>query len=135
METAALRAWWLLSCVALCTRQQRCCHLWPAGNGDSSPSRHDKGTKPATAAQQAADAAAEMAEAVGDGAEEAATEPAATTSGSLAAITPQRSSAADDSVQTPKRAVSASALSVFMTPSRSGTHLPLCASVHKCSAA
>ena len=76
-----------------------------------------------------------MAEAVGDGAEEAAAEPAATTSGSLAAITPQRLSAADEGVHTPKRAASASALSVFMTPSRSGTYLPLCASVHSCSAA
>ena len=91
--------------------------------------------KPATAAQQAADAATEMAEASGDGVEEAAAEPAADTSGSLTAITPQGSVAAADTTQTPKRAASASAFSVFMTPSGSGTHLALCASVHTCSAA
>ena len=76
-----------------------------------------------------------MAEDIGDGAEEAAAEPAATASGSLMAITHQRSVAADDATQTPKRATSASAFSVFMTPSRSGTHLAVCASVHTYPAA
>ncbi|DBA83853.1 TPA: hypothetical protein ACH3X1_006367 [Trebouxia sp. C0004] len=90
------------------------------GNSDSSPSRQDQASKP-FAAQQAAEP--DMVAADGAEADVATAEPAASVSGTLADKVPQRTAAGDDAMQTPKRATSTSALSVFMTPKGSG--LPL----------
>jgi len=94
--------------------------LWLAGNSDSSPSRQDQASKP-SAAQQAAEA--DMVAAEGAEADVAAAEPAATACGTLADKLPQGTAAGDDAMQTPKRATSRSAFSVFMTPKGSGQHL------------
>ncbi len=96
--------------------------LWLAGNSDSSPSRQDQASKP-SAAQQEAEAATDMVAAEGAEADVAAAEPAATASGTLADKIPPRTAAGDDAMQTPKRATSRSAFSVFMTPKGSGQHL------------
>lgn len=100
--------------------------LWLAGNSDSSPSRQDQASK-SSAAQQAVEAAIDMVEAEGAEADVAAAEPAATASGTLADKMPLRTAAGEDAMQTPKRATSRSAFSVFMTPKGSGQHLAIVA--------
>ncbi len=68
-----------------------------------------------------------MAAAAGAEADVAAAEPAATASGTLADKIPLRTAGSDDAMQTPKRATSRSAFSVFMTPKGSGQHLAMVA--------
>lgn len=90
------------------------------GNNDSSPSRQDQASK-ASVAQQAAEAATDMVAAEGAKADLDAEEPAAAASGMLTDKSPLRTAAGDDAMQTPKRATSRSAFSVFMTPKGSGS--------------
>ena len=102
--------------------------LWLAGNNDSSPSRQDQASKP-SASLQAAEDATDMVAAEGAEVDVAAAEPAATASGMLADKPPLRTAASDDAMQTPNRATSRSAFSIFMTPKRSGQHLAMVAFV------
>ncbi len=104
--------------------------LWLAGNNDSSPSRQDQASKP-SAAQEAAEAATDMVAAEGAEADVAAAEPAA--SGTLADKVSVRTAGSDDAMQTPKRATSRSAFSVFMTPKGSGQHLAIVAFLALCN--